>query len=260
MLATNRRSSLIARRLLPRLALAAALAWLAAGPPCQAGQVDLTTAHLSDLLIPGNYAIVNNERFDTFAWSVTTSGGAMSPDPANIKVSAIMSGGDTGLFFQGGPFLTIGNQTVDAHLTFDVTTLDPKKDISIAELEFTAATAGGGSASISEVVRGTANNQLGQQLVIEQQNLPNGGQSFAKMTFAPQTTVQVSKDILLVGNAFAGTGDINVATMSDFSQIFNPAVPEPGGIVLATLGSGTVGWFGWRRGRRRKPRIRKGSA
>ena len=181
----------------------------------------------------------------------------MSPDPANIKVSAIMSGGDTGLFFQGGPFLTIGNETVNAHLTFDVTALDPTKKISIAEQEFTAATAGGGSASIAEVVNGTSNNQLGQQLVIEQQNLPNGGESFAEMTFAPQTTVQVSKAILLVGNAFAGTGNINVAQMSDFSQIFNPAVPEPGGVVLATLGSGGVGWFGWRRGRRRKPKLKK---
>lgn len=257
MLAMNSRSFLIARRLLLRLSLAAGLACLAAGPPCQAGQVDLTTAHLSDLLIPGNYAIVNNERFDTFGWSVTTSGGAMSPDPANIKVSAIMSGGDTGLFFQGGPFLTIGNQTVDAHLTFDVTSLDPADGIDTAKLDFTAATAGGGSASISEVVRGAANNQLGQQLVIEQQNLPNGGQSFAEMTFPPQTTVQVSKDILLVGNAFAGTGNINVAQMSDFSQIFNPVVPEPGGLVLAMFGSGGVGWFGWRQGQLRKLKLRK---
>ena len=91
--------------------------------------------------------------------------------------------------------------------------------------------------------------------MIEQQNLPGGGQSFSTRTFAPQTTVQVSKGILLVGHAFTGTGPIDMAQMSDFSQIFNPSVPEPSGIVMATLGSGGLGWFGWRRKRRRnKPR------
>jgi PEP-CTERM motif len=175
----------------------------------------LTNAHLSDLLVPGNFAIVGNERFDTFSWSVTGSGGGILPDPANIKVSAILNGTDTGLFFQNGPFLTVGNQTLDAHLGFDVTALDSMKKL-------------------------------------EQQNLPNGGQSFTSMTFAPQSTIQVSKDILLVGNAFTGTGPINVATMSDFSQIFNPPVPEPSGIVMAALGSGGIGWFGWRRKRGRK--------
>jgi hypothetical protein len=240
------------RPLARRLAIAAALCGLVICRPGWAGQVDLTTAHLSDLLVPGNFAIVGNERFDTFSWSVTGSGGGILPDPANIKVSAILNGTDTGLFFQNGPFLTVGNQTLDAHLGFDVTALDPMKKITLAELSYTAATAGGGSASISEVVRDIANHQLGQQLVIEQQNLPNGGQSFTSMTFAPQSTIQVSKDILLIGNAFAGTGPINVATISDFSQIFNPPVPEPSGIVMAALGSGGIGWFGWRRKRRRK--------
>jgi hypothetical protein len=252
MLAMNHRFSRGRWRLPSRFAFAAALCWLALCRPGWAAQVDLTTAHLSDLLVPGNFAIVGSERFDTFTWSVATSGGGVVPDPANIKVSAIMSGTDTGLFFQNGPFLALGNQTLDAHLSFDVTALDPMKKLTIAELSVTAATEGGGSVSISEVVRDTTNVQVAQQSVIEQQNLPGGGQSFSTRTFSPQTTVQVSKGILLVGHAFTGTGPIDMAQMSDFSQIFNPAVPEPSGIVMATTGLGGLGWFGWRRKRRRK--------
>jgi hypothetical protein len=258
MVETNAGSLFAAQRSCLRWALAAGAVWLAVGRPCQAAQVDLSNAHLNDLLVPGNFAIVGNERFDTFSWSVTQSGGALPPDPANIKVSAIVSGSDTGLFFQGGPFLTVGNQTIDANLTFDVTALDPTKKLTTADLMVTAGTAGGGSVSIAEVVRGTANNQLGQQLVIEQQNLPNGGQSFAEMTFAPQTTIQISKDVLLVGHAFTGTGDADVAQMSDFRQVFDPvSVPEPGGVALAAIGSGGVGRFGWRRRRRKRPKLRK---
>lgn len=244
------------RRMTPaKLALAAALAVLPLGRSAEAGQVDLTTAHLSDLLVPGNFAIVGNERFDSFTWAVTTSGGAVTPDPANIKVSAINGPAGLGLMFQSGPFLTVGNQTLDARLGFDVTTLDLNKKITMAELSYTAGTTGGGSASISEIVRDPANNQLGQQLVIEQQNLPNGGKSFATMTFAPQTTIQVAKDIQLIGTAFVTPAEINAAQMSDFSQIFGPAVPEPSGIALAAVASGGVGWFGWRR-RKRKSRSR----
>jgi PEP-CTERM motif len=251
MLAMNHRSSRGRWRLPLRFAFAAAFCWLILCRPGGAAQVDLTNAHLSDLLVPGNFAIVGSERFDTFSWSVAPSGGAIPPDPANIKVSAIMTGSNTGLFFQNGPWLTIGNETIDAHLAFDVTALDPMKKLTISELSFTAATAGGGSVSISEVVRDTTNHQLAQQSVIEQQNLPGGGQSFTTMTFAPQTTVQVSKGILLVGHAFTGTGTVDMAQMSDFSQIFDPAVPEPSGIAMAALGSGGLGWFGWRRKRRR---------
>ncbi|HEV2972004.1 MAG TPA: PEP-CTERM sorting domain-containing protein [Pirellulales bacterium] len=234
---------------------AAAVACLAVCQSSRAAQVDLTNAHLSDLLVPGSYAIVGNERFDTFTFSATSSGGAMQPDPTNIKVSAINPPPDTGLFFQGGPFLTVGNQTVDAHLTFDVTALNPSLPITMANLSYTAATAGGGSASILEVVRDASNQQLGQQLVIEQQNLPNGGMSFATMTFAPQTTIQVSKDILLVGDAFTTTSPINVAAVSDFSQAFDgPRVPEPSSVVMAAMGSAGLGWFGWRRKNRNRVR------
>ena len=169
-------------------------------------------------------------------------------------ISAITSNGETGLFFQSGPFLTTGDQTVDAHLNFDVTALDPSNPLTSAELSYTAATAGGGSAAILEVVRDSANQQLGQQLVIEQQNLPNGGQSFVTMDFAPQTTIQVSKDILLVGDAYAGVGPINVAAISDFSQVFDtgPPAPEPASMMMAILGSSGLSWFGWRRKRKRK--------
>ncbi len=250
------------------LGIAALLTGLALCRAAPAGQVDLTNAHLSDLLVPGSFAIVGSERFDNFTWAATTSGGAVVPDPNNIKVSAV-AGTDTGLLFQSGPFLTIGSQTLDARLGFEVTTLDLNKKLTMAELSYTAATTGGGSASIAEVVRDLANNQLGQQLVIEQQNLPNGGKSFSKITFAPQTSIQVSKDISLIGTAFVTNADINAAQMSDFSQIFDPPpVPEPSGIVMGAIASGGVGWICWRRTRKRKqgrgccegPRTRKGSA
>jgi PEP-CTERM motif len=259
MSSTMRPFSFGARPAAHRLMFAGAIACLAVCQSSRAAQVDLTTAHLSDLLVPGSYAIVGNERFDTFAFSATSSGGAMQPDPANIKVSAINPPPDTGLFFQGGPFLTVGTQTtsqfVDAHLTFDVTALNPLQPITMAELSYTAATTGGGSASILEVVRNAANQQLGQQLVIEQQNLPNGGMSFATMTFAPQTTIQVSKDILLVSNAFATDSPISVAAISDFSQVFDgPRVPEPSSVIMAAMGSAGLGWFGWRRKNRKRVR------
>ena len=61
------------------IAAAAALLLLAVTAPARAGQVDLSNAHLSDLLVPGNYAIVGNERFDSFTFSATESGGATRP-------------------------------------------------------------------------------------------------------------------------------------------------------------------------------------
>src|SRR5947209_20216583 len=102
MLAMNHRTFRGRWRLPLRLACAAALCWLVLCRSGWAAQVDLTNAHLSDLLVPGNFAIVGSERFDTFGWSVANSGGGPVPDPANIKVSAILAGPDTGLFFQNG--------------------------------------------------------------------------------------------------------------------------------------------------------------
>ena len=90
-----------------------------------------------------------------------------------------------------------------------------------------------------------SNNLLGQGSYVEQQGF-SGSANAGTITFAGQQEIQVSKDIMLVGSA---TGDS--ASLSDFSQTFDagttPSVPEPSSIMMAILGSGGLGWFGWRR-------------
>ncbi len=217
-----------------------------------AAQVSLSNAFLSDLLAPNAYAVVGTERFDNFTFMSTSSGGALQPNPSIIKVTGYTNGTAGGLVFQNGPFLAVNNQTMDGRLAFNVTELDPMKRITNAELNFTGATSGGGMNSILEVVRDSLNNQLGQGLVIQRQDFPNGGTSSNTIAFAPQTTIQISKDISLLGTAFTGTG-ANVAQISDFTQAFDQtAVPEPSSIAMSAMGSGGLLWFGWRKRKRLK--------
>jgi hypothetical protein len=211
----------------------------------------VTSATLDELLVPGSYITAEDAEFSNFQFTAAAFGaGVVTPSAANILVTAPTSAIPE-LKFQGGPFLALNTQLVDASLQFDVTALDPMQKITSAELNFTGGTSGTGTTSITEDVDDMQDNLLGQRAYVVQQGFA-GSSNAGTITFAGQQEVQISKDIFLNG---AASGDS--ATLSDFTQAFNTQpVPEPSSIVMALFGGGGLIWFGWRRKTKRRDLLR----
>jgi len=237
------------------LALAVGFAWT---PTACAGQVTLNSTPYSTLMSPGTYAIVNGLEFSNFQFFNPTSGGSgQPPDPTEIFVSPGSINANSGLYFATPQMNVLTTGFMDFHISFDVTALDPSADLTAAELKFNASTTGNGLSRIVENVGDISNNQLGQLTAVESQSLPGGGQYYDSTTFAAQNMLQIDKDVEVT---FLGTpGAINSASIGNFTQAFalqGTAVPEPSSLVLAALGVGLLGCYGWRRrspalGRRR---------
>ncbi|HEX3999301.1 MAG TPA: PEP-CTERM sorting domain-containing protein [Pirellulales bacterium] len=213
----------------------------------------VTSAPVSDLLVPGSYAEADGVEFSNFSMTTAAFGaGVVLPTAADMVISAPNSATPE-LKFQGGPFLALNNQFVDVSLQFDVTALDSNQKLTTAELRYTGGTSGTGSVVFSEDVDDMSNNLLGDGSFVLQQGF-SGSSNAGTIAFAGQQEIQVSKDIELFGQA---TGDS--ATLSDFTQTFNvtpAAVPEPSSIAMAIFGSAGLGWFGWRRkGKRRNAEL-----
>ena len=222
-------------------------------PAISASPQTVTSAVLADLTVPNSYISADGAMFSNFQFSASAFGGAPTPSAATIVITAPTSPSPE-LFFKGGPFIATGSQFIDASLQFDVTELDPMQKITTAELKYTGGTdVSGGTTSITEDIDDMADNLLGQGAYIEQPGYA-GSSNHGKITFAGQQEIQVSKDIMLYGS-----GSLNSETLSDFSQTFDastPAVPEPSSIVMAIMGSGGLGWFGWRRKAKRRDLLR----
>jgi hypothetical protein len=213
-------------------------------PNISASPQTVVSATLDELLVPSSYIVADGAEFSAFQFSGAAFGGAPTPTAADIMITAPTSTSPE-LEFQGGPFLALNTQLVDASLKFDVTELNANQKLTTAELFYTGATSGTGTLSVSEDVNDMNNNLLGEKSYVVQQGF-SGSSNAGTITFAGQQEIQVSKDITLYGSA---TGDS--ASLSDFSQTFSagttPPVPEPSSIMMAILGSGGLGWFGWRR-------------
>jgi hypothetical protein len=204
---------------------------------------------LDELLVPGSYITAEGAEFSNFQFTAAAFGtGAITPTAADILITAPTSVNPQ-LKFLGGPFVALNTQFVDASLQFDVTELDSMQKLTTAELNYTGGTSGTGTTSITEDIDDVNDNLLGQRAYVEQQGF-SGSANAGTITFAGQQEIQVSKDIMLYGST---TGDS--ATLSDFTQTFNVApVPEPSSIMMAIVGSGGLGWFGWRRRKRNRRR------
>src|SRR5262249_18721293 len=136
-------------------------------------------------------------------------------------------------------FVVGKNQQQETHFTFDV--VASANLIAGAALSFTAASYGGGAATIAETVSALPNGLLVSTLI------PNN--YIYEYLSDGLTSLTVSKDISLHGGR-----DTNALTyLSDFTQSFGTkagggggggATPEPASITL--LGIGVAGLIGYR--------------
>ncbi|MGO9597655.1 MAG: PEP-CTERM sorting domain-containing protein [Isosphaeraceae bacterium] len=205
------------------LGLAAAVLALG-GMNARAGSLPTTL----DTLIGGS-ATEGNLEFSDFGY--TNHGNA--PSASQVSVLPYTSpAGDTGISFQASPsFFAPANTTVDYSITYTVTALTGT--ISDAFLQITGGNFGGtGSADVSETVTwGTHSAGLDT-------SFPTGSLT-STVTFPPQTTISITKDIFLEGGS-------NGVTVSVIDQAFSTgAIPEP--TSMALLGIGLSGLFTFRR-------------
>jgi hypothetical protein len=194
----------------------------------RAASVALPTTY-DQLLIAGNTTTVGNFQFSAFGYTTTP---VNSPPPSTaINVSAFTNiPGETGLSFQGA-FAAAANTTVDYKITYTVTALSMA--IADAYLSITG-TANGGTGSVS--VAETFTTLTGAPVGSVSANLVGNG-FVGTTSFAPQTAILVTKDVLIMG----GSAGANVSVIN---QGFS-AVPEP--TSMALLGIGMTGFLAFRR-------------
>jgi hypothetical protein len=196
----------------------------------RAGQVDLPTA-LSSLEGAGNYAIVGNLEFSDFTYTPTPMGATPTASGVTVKGFTAIPG-ETGITFNAGFYAAAGT-IVDYSITYKVTALSGT--ISDAYLAIAGGNFGGtGSVDVGETITKLDGTSLGTMDAF----IPGSGVS-TPLTFAPQTSILVNKDIFLIGGS-------NGVTVSIINQGFSStAVPEP--TSMALLGIGMTSFLAFRR-------------
>jgi hypothetical protein len=211
------------------LSLAAGLLALG-GLNAQAGVVGLPTT-LDNLLPAGSTAVVGDLTFSDFGYSTSTP----PPTAAQVTVKPFFlppSGTpvDTGISFSGGFFAPPGG-TADYTITYEVTSNGAP--ITDAYLGITGGNNGGtGYVDVGESIT----TLLGAPVATLDAFVPGIG--IATATFAPETTLLVTKDIFIYGGSLG-------ATVSVINQGYSTAIPEP--TSMALLGIGLSGLFTLRR-------------
>ena len=178
--------------------------------------------------------IIGDKLFGDFTVSTMTVGGAIDPEEDAITITAVQVHGDYGMVFRG-PWTATAGQYVDSTIEFHANILDEYVNQGYAfkdnTLWLTAyGVPGDGSVSVSENLyaehptlgggpfcnKFVYYNQYSQRLQDER-------------TFEPITDMWVVKDVVANG----GTGS---AHLSEFYQTYGQVVPEPGALVLCSMG------------------------
>jgi hypothetical protein len=199
------------------------------GLNAQAGQFTLPTT-LDNLATPpapaGNFAVVGGLTFSDFTYTTSTP----PPTAAGVTVLPFSSvAGETGISFQGG-FVAAAGATADYEITYQVTSSTPITD---AYLRVTGGTLGTGFADVGE----TITTLSGAPVASLNAFVPG---SFTDLvTFAPQTTLLITKDLFL----FGGNAGVTVSVIDQGYS--TTAIPEPASMAL--LGIGLSGLFTLRR-------------
>jgi len=191
--------------------LAAALAIGIAG-----GAQATTLADLSG----GQSLTVGGLTFSDF--SITVTGSALDPNLADYKVLTLSDG-----FRIVGGFAAVDGEQGDMLVSYDVSVAAGSPAVNDIGLAFNGAAAGAHSAaSVSEDL--SANGSPIASALVSQ---TGGGlsQKVDTVTFAPETSFSVDKDILVKASS------PGIATISFIDQHFS-LVPEPGTLVLLTGG------------------------
>lgn len=151
--------------------------------------------------------------FSNFSYSASASGGASAPDAAGVAVTPI-TGTETGLQFNAAWIVGSG-QTEDAAIGYTVTCPSCITDLV---LTMTGAATGTGIGGVAE-----------QAGALPSLGVSTGGPSSASETFAPVSSLSVTKDIGVSGGA-NGTAHISVVD-NLFSRT---AIPEPSLLLVCT--------------------------
>ena len=208
---------------------------------------------LAQINSAGGIVIANN-RFNTFqVTSVATADASAPQTPSLISLTPTRINGNYG-FQLTGSWTAAANQTADTSLIFHASTtlpggvfkgntlwmsgygrsdnVDSTGGVSISENIFTAYP-GPGVLSIADTYvyyKGSNDQQT------------SDGALFASQ----QSDIWVVKDIM----AYGGANTVGSVHLSVFNQTFgDPVIPEPGTLVLLSIGSVGIALFAWRKRR-----------
>jgi hypothetical protein len=203
-------------------------------PACSNGQnlsVYLATVDAHD----DTYSCeIGDKIFSNFTFTSSAQGGATAVTAAGVTVG-IITGPDIGLSFNAS-WTASANQTIDSVIGFRVTVISGGplliEDFGLAQ---TSGVTGNGSASVTEDGCGPAPCTPGP---LEVMTFDLGGSNTQRVNetiFSPIGSVQVSKDINVIGGTVPPSLSIISLVSDTFSQT---SVPEP--LTFATLGGGLI--------------------
>jgi hypothetical protein len=170
--------------------------------------------------------------FSDFSYIGIADGGAGVPSDAGVAVTPVPAGSgptgftsDSGLLFTAA-WLASSGQTVDSSITYDVTTTNTGGITDLA-LDIVGGALGTGTASVAEAAAfpPAPPTESLDTVFSTGFNSPSD-----EVTFPPESSVSLTKDIALVGGS-AGTAHIS-DVYNLFSEGVPSTVPEPSSLLL----------------------------
>jgi hypothetical protein len=180
---------------------------------------------------------VGDKEFSNFTCATTTNIGNTGGGCDGLNVEGILDAdGDPALSFTGGLIASGDTSVLDVIITYDVNVLDPNQAITQISLLFNGSLVGDSATSVTETVRDSEGDIIGQLVVSATSDLqdPPFENPFDIPLSEPVQFAHVTKDIILSSFSSGSLATISLIEQ-DFEQI---AVPAPAALLL--LGAGML--------------------